>query len=51
MEQVVVWIVVAAMLAIGFVVYPRAMFSLLAALLRGVFGLVADGIALLVAWI
>ena len=35
----------------GFVMYPRAMFGLLGSLLRGLMGLLADGLALVLAWI
>lgn len=51
MEQMMVWAVLAVLLLVGFLAYPRQMLGLLGALARGLFGVVADGIALLFAWI
>ena len=47
----IVWVVVGVLLLVGFVVYPRLMFGLLGALLRGTLAIIVDSIALLFAWI
>lgn len=46
-----IWIVFGLLALVGFVVYPRLMFGLLGALLRGTLSIIVDGIALLFAWI
>jgi hypothetical protein len=51
MEQILVWTLILAALLAGFVFYPKLMFGLLGAILRGIPSLIADCVALLFAWV
>lgn len=51
MEQMIVLWVVSLAALVAFLVYPRLMFGLLGSLLRGLFSLIIDCFALLLAWI
>lgn len=51
MDQMIVISGLVAVLAIGFVLYPQLMFRVLGAALRGFVSLLADCVALLLAWI
>jgi hypothetical protein len=51
MEQMIVLVALGALVLAGFMLYPRLMFGLLGMLLRGLFSLAVDSIALLFAWI
>lgn len=51
MGQVIVLWGAALLLLVGFVLYPRLMFGLVGSLLRGMWNLAVDCVALLFVWI
>lgn len=51
MDQMLVLTALGVAVLLGFLLYPAAMFHLFGAILRGLFSLLVDGVALLFAWI
>jgi hypothetical protein len=47
----VAWVLLGVALLVAFVAYPRLMLGLTATIVRGVFNVIIDGVALLLAWI
>ena len=51
MSQELLWWVLAGAVALAFMLYPALMWRMLASLLRGIGSVLADLVALLLAWI
>lgn len=51
MDQTLVLAAFGVAVVLGFLLYPSMMFNLIGSILRGLFNLLVDGVALLFAWI